>query len=96
MGVGISVAIHFIVPLKPVHGSVMKKVKKIDYTGVLLSSAATILILVPISGGGSTFAWDSATTISLLVIGVVCIVGFVLVEARFAALPILPCKQVRP
>lgn len=94
LGLAVSVVIHFIVPLKPVQGSVTAKLKMIDYTGVLVSSTATIFLLVPISGGGSTFPWSSAQMIVLLSMGVVCVIAFVLVEARFAKLPILPCKTL--
>lgn len=85
-------AIHWIVPLKPVHGKVLPKIKMIDYLGILLSSSATILLLVPISGGGSTFAWNSPLVIVMFILGAVCLAGFVAVEAWFARIPILPSK----
>lgn len=92
LGAIVAVVVHVIVPLKPVQGSVVEKLKMIDYVGILLSSAATIFLLIPISGGGTTFPWSSATTIALLVTGVVCLVAFVVAEAKIAKLPILPCK----
>jgi MFS family permease len=92
-GVIVSFAIHLIVPLKPVQGSAAAKLKMINYTGVLLASSATIFLLIPISGGGSTLACYSPTTIALLVSGVVCLAGFVVAEAKIAKLPILPCKS---
>jgi predicted membrane channel-forming protein YqfA (hemolysin III family) len=63
---------HFILPFKPVTGSMRKKLTQIDYLGILLSAAGTILLLVPISGGGSTFAWNSAVVIALLIVGALC------------------------
>jgi hypothetical protein len=50
-------------------------------------------LLVPISGGGSTFAWNSSVSIGLLVAGILSLIGFVVVEAWFAKLPILPCRS---
>ncbi|KAH7024950.1 major facilitator superfamily domain-containing protein [Microdochium trichocladiopsis] len=88
-------AIHWIVPLKPVHGKMLPKIKMIDYLGILLSSSATIFLLVPISGGGSTFAWSSPLTIILLVLGVGCLASFVAVEAWLAKIPILPMRLFR-
>ncbi|CAD0048648.1 unnamed protein product [Aureobasidium pullulans] len=38
----------------------------IDYWGILFGSAAIILILIPVSGGGSYFRWDSAMVIMTL------------------------------
>ena len=93
-GVLASVIIHIIVPLKPVHGSVMAKIRMIDYAGILLSSAGTVFLLIPISGGGSTFAWNSSISLGLLISGVLCLVAFVMVEAWFAKLPILPCESI--
>ena len=92
-GVLAAIIIHIIVPLKPVDGSVMAKVRMIDYAGILLSSAGTIFLLIPISGGGSTFDWTSSTCLGLLISGVLCLVAFVVVEAWFARLPILPRKS---
>jgi hypothetical protein len=49
-------------------------------------------IQVPISGGGSSFAWDSTVVIALLVVGSVMMVAFFVCEWKIASLPILPCK----
>jgi MFS family permease len=81
---------HFILPLKPVSGSIAKKLGQIDYLGIFLSAAATVLLLVPISGGGTTFAWSSPTAIALLVVGALCAVGFIVSQWKYARLPILP------
>lgn len=67
--------------------------KKIDYWGSLTSSVAIIFILIPISGGGVYFDWDSPMVISLLTVGGLAIFAFVLVEWRYARLPMLPCKS---
>ncbi|UOH83232.1 hypothetical protein LQV05_005951 [Cryptococcus neoformans] len=92
LAVLISVLIHFIIPFKPVTGSAKEKLKKIDYLGVVLSAGMTIMLLVPISGGGSTFEWNSPVVIGLLVAGGVCGLLFILVEWRVARLPILPLR----
>lgn len=92
LGALVALVVHLIIPLKPVQGSIAAKMKMIDYTGVLLSSSATIFLLIPISGGGSTFAWSSPTVITLLVSGGVCLAAFLVAEAKIAKLPILPCE----
>lgn len=68
--------------------------KKIDYWGILAGSAAIILILIPVSGGGSYFAWDSAMVIAMLAIGGCCMVAFVFIEYRVALLPMMPRKSI--
>lgn len=47
------------IPLRPVTGNTRDKLLKVDWLGNFLSLAGNLLILVPISGGGSLFAWDS-------------------------------------
>ncbi|KAI0477487.1 major facilitator superfamily domain-containing protein [Xylariaceae sp. FL0804] len=93
-GAVVAAAVHVIVPLRPVDGgrTVAAKLRMIDYAGVLLSSAATFCLLVPISGGGSTFAWSGPVAVALLVVGAACLVGFVVAEAKVARLPILPLR----
>jgi MFS family permease len=67
--------------------------KKIDHWGTLFGSAAIVLILIPVSGGGSYFAWDSSMVISMLVIGGGCALAFLFVEHKIAVLPMMPCKS---
>jgi MFS family permease len=68
--------------------------KKIDHWGILFGSAAIVLILIPISGGGSYFAWTSSMVISMLVIGGSCALAFLFVEHKIAMLPMMPCKSL--
>jgi MFS family permease len=66
--------------------------KKVDYIGVLTSSVGTIFLLIPISGGGAYFAWSSPLVISMLTIGTSSLILFVIVEWRFAKIPMMPGK----
>lgn len=50
---------------------------------------------VPLSGGGSTFAWSSPELIALFCVGAVALVAFAIVESRFASLPIFPGRLLR-
>lgn len=67
--------------------------KKIDHWGILFGSAAIVLILIPVSGGGSYFAWDSSMVISMLAVGGSCAVAFLFVEYKIAVLPMMPRKS---
>lgn len=69
-------------------------VRKIDYWGVITASVALILLLIPISGGGTYFEWSSPMVISMLTIGGVFTVAFLYVEWRVSALPMIPCKSI--
>ena len=62
---------------------------KIDFAGMgLLAAASTSLVLIT-TWGGTTYDWNSAVIISLIVATVLAGVAFVLVERR-AAEPIMP------
>jgi MFS family permease len=85
----------FLLPSSMRRASIKESVKKIDYFGVITSSIAIIFLLIPISGGGLYFVWDSPMVISMLVIGGVSLLLFLFVEWKVAALPMLPSKVVR-
>ncbi|KAG9942356.1 MFS general substrate transporter, partial [Aureobasidium melanogenum] len=65
-------------------------IKKIDYWGIFFGSAAIVLILIPVSGGGSYFVWDSPLVISMLAVGGICALAFFFVECKIALLPMMP------
>jgi MFS family permease len=85
------VVIYFLVPphTMPKDG-IRAKVAKIDFWGIITSSTATILLLIPISGLGSYFETRSTMVISMLTIGGVAAVLFVLIEWKVANLPMIP------
>ncbi|KXJ94622.1 major facilitator superfamily domain-containing protein [Microdochium bolleyi] len=80
-------------PSNPRSAGVRESISKIDFAGVLLSSVAVIFLLIPISGGGAYFPWDSPIVISMLIIGAVSLVLFVVVELKIARLPMIPVQM---
>lgn len=66
--------------------------KNIDYWGMLFSTAALALLLIPINGGGSTYAWDSALVIVMFIIGGLCFIAFLFIEWKFPKLPMIPIQ----
>ena len=85
---GVIVAI--ILPPSKTTGNTKEKMKTIDYWGTLASSVGVILILIPISGGGTYFPWSSPMVISMLVLGSISMIIFVLVEWKSAVMPMMP------
>lgn len=67
-------------------------VRMVDFGGLVFGTLAIILILIPVSEGGHGLAWSSPTIITMLAIGGVCSILFILVEWRFAKLPMMPRK----
>ncbi|KAJ9099214.1 hypothetical protein QFC21_004094 [Naganishia friedmannii] len=80
----------FALPLKSVKGDIRSKLKKIDYGGSVLTLAWAVLILLPLSWGGTQYAWDSAAVIAPLIIGIALLVFFMLYEWKIAVLPLIP------
>lgn len=85
----------FFLPLKHRSGDYLEKMRKIDYGGMMLNVASTLLLLIPLSGGGVTYAWDSAFFIACTVAGAVLGLVFVLYEWKLVALPIMPLRLYR-
>jgi len=84
----------FMLPNNALKTSFRESVKKIDYLGLFTGSSAILLILIPVSGGGTYFQWDSVMVITMLVLGAVCAVAFFFVEYKVALLPMMPCKYI--
>ncbi|KAL7418362.1 hypothetical protein Q5752_006820 [Cryptotrichosporon argae] len=89
------ILIQFTVPHKPLEGGIKEKLAKMDWIGSLLSLTMIICILVPLSGGGSTFAWNSPTVIALFIVGAAAMVAFIIVEGYVAGLPVFPGRILK-
>lgn len=87
-----SAVLVFFLPLKHTSTGTLEKVGKIDFGGIALNIASTLLLLIPLSGGGVTYAWSSAFFIGVTVTGAVLTILFVLYEWRLASLPIMPLR----
>lgn len=61
----------------------------IDWLGLVLMDVAAVAIVLVATWGGSEYAWSSPVIISMGVVGLACLVAFVLAERR-AVEPILP------
>jgi len=69
---------------------------KIDFLGLCFGTAAVILLLIPISSGGHNGTpWSSPEVVTMLVVGGICLMAFVLVEWKWARLPMMPLSMFR-
>ncbi|PYH87454.1 siderophore iron transporter [Aspergillus ellipticus CBS 707.79] len=70
--------------------------KKFDFLGFLLYAGGLVLVLLGLSWGGTSYAWDSAHVVAVLVIGFVSLIAFALYEI-FVPLeqPLLPMSLLR-
>ncbi|KAL2826094.1 major facilitator superfamily domain-containing protein [Aspergillus cavernicola] len=83
---------YFLIPDSARKDSLRTNLKRIDYFGIFASSIGIIFLLIPISGGGSYFEWDSPMVISMLVIGSLSLIAFFFIEWKVAVLPMLPME----
>ncbi|GAD92326.1 MFS drug transporter [Paecilomyces variotii No. 5] len=80
----------FVMPLRPVQGSWKKKLKAIDFLGVILTLSASTLIVLGLTWAGGDYQWKSVHVIVTLVIGGVLWVLFFLWEWKGHPLPLIP------
>lgn len=64
--------------------------KAIDWAGTFTLAGGTLMFLLGLQFGGTSYPWDSATVICLIVFGIVTIMVFVAVERYYARYPIVP------
>ncbi len=62
----------------------------IDWAGSLSILIGTIMVLLGLDFGGSTFAWSSPKVICLITFGALCIAFFIYNEKRLAKRPLMP------
>ncbi|KZT58921.1 MFS general substrate transporter [Calocera cornea HHB12733] len=86
------VVVIFLLPLRRVKGNMKTKLKQVDYLGTVLSLMGTMGILLPLSWGGTSFAWSSAAVIAPLILGALFIGLFLVVEWKFAKIPNIPLE----
>ncbi|KAK9368389.1 major facilitator superfamily domain-containing protein [Lipomyces kononenkoae] len=78
-----------IIPTNFKGGDYRHKLKQVDTPGILLSS---IFLLIPVSSGGTEYAWNSPLIISFLCISAVAAIAFVYVEWKVSLLPMIPLR----
>ncbi|GKT64369.1 efflux pump antibiotic resistance [Colletotrichum tofieldiae] len=64
--------------------------KAVDWSGSLLIVGGTLMLLMGLSFGGVTFAWNSATVINLIIFGVFTGFLFGLNEWKLVKYPVIP------
>ncbi|KAJ9390912.1 hypothetical protein DTO063F5_1356 [Paecilomyces variotii] len=80
----------FVMPLRPVQGSWKKKLKAIDFLGVILTLSGSTLIVLGLTWAGGDYQWKSLHVILTIVIGGVVWMLFFLWEWKGHPLPLIP------
>ncbi|KAF8456321.1 major facilitator superfamily domain-containing protein [Terfezia claveryi] len=72
--------------------SLVEGVKRVDWVGSALIIGGTVLFLLGMEFGGVSHPWDSAIVLCFLILGLTIMAVFVIVEWKFAKLPIMPLR----
>lgn len=85
----------FFLDVKTPRTPIVAGLKLIDWLGVFLICGGTLLLLFGLEYGGTTFPWDSATVLCLIIIGVALMVAFGFAERYVAKNPLTPPRIMR-
>ncbi|ETS76337.1 hypothetical protein PFICI_11724 [Pestalotiopsis fici W106-1] len=80
---------------KPRQGDILKNLRDSDWAGLCIFCTAILLILVPLTQGGSLYSWTDRRTIIPLCFGSVSLVAFILYEMFVPANPMIPPELFR-
>ncbi|KAE8354370.1 major facilitator superfamily domain-containing protein [Aspergillus coremiiformis] len=72
--------------------NVWMKLRRVDWFGVCTSMMAIVLILIPISQGGSVIPWNSPIVLTMFTLGAMLFAVFLIGEWRWVKLPLLPMR----
>ncbi|CRG87947.1 putative MFS-type transporter C1399,02 [Talaromyces islandicus] len=89
IGIGI-VCVFLFMRLHFVPTSLAEKLRRVDYVGTVIFVGSTTSFLIPLTWGGVMYDWDSWRTLVPLIIGIAGCIGFIVYEAYFASVPIVP------
>ncbi|KAF4182377.1 hypothetical protein CNMCM7927_000063 [Aspergillus lentulus] len=84
--------LYFVLPTSRMSGNMWTKLKMVDWFGVIVSVLAVVLVLVPVSQGGSALPWSSPIVIAMLSAACALWIAFVFLESRVVRLPIVPMR----
>ncbi|KAI0784111.1 iron permease [Abortiporus biennis] len=82
--------VSFYLRVKTPEGSVLSKLKRIDYIGNAIVISGTALAVTGLTFAGVRFPWNSAQVLAPLIIGLILIVAFIYYESKVAREPTIP------
>lgn len=90
-GVAIVILV-FVLKLHNPRTPVKEGLKALDWPGSVLIIGGTIMWLLGLEFGGVSFPWDSATTVCLLVFGILLVALFLVYEWKVPKYPVIPVR----
>ncbi|ERT01087.1 hypothetical protein HMPREF1624_02326 [Sporothrix schenckii ATCC 58251] len=87
--------IFFTLKLPTPHTPLLTGLKTIDWLGTLTITGGTLMLLMGLQFGGTSYPWNSAIVICLIVFGVVTIGLFIAIEHWVAKYPVVPTHMYK-
>ena len=69
--------------------------RAIDWIGTVLVVGGTSMFLLGMNFGGTTYSWDSAAVICLIIFGITTLAAFVVYEWKVAQYPLMPLRLLK-
>ncbi|KAJ2582428.1 hypothetical protein GGH95_001537 [Coemansia sp. RSA 1836] len=95
IGGALLIAIALLLRMPQPTGSLVEKLKKVDFLGSLVLIGSVTMLLLALNWGGKDYAWSSPRIVCLLVFSTVLMCLFLLIEWKFAMQPTVPIELFR-
>lgn len=89
------ILVTFLLPLRHVKGSVMSKLRRLDYYGSILTLAWAVAVLLALSWAGNQYPWVSIPVLLPLCLGIALLGLFIYIEIKVMPLPLIPFHILR-
>jgi Fungal trichothecene efflux pump (TRI12) len=86
------VGIYLFIHLESEPLSTKERLKRVDWTGIVILTGSLISLLYGITSGGVLHPWDSAAVLSSITTGVFGAGVFLFYESKFASEPMIPLR----
>jgi len=90
IGISCLVLIIFCFKMPKEKGSLLDKIRRIDFSGTFSIIGSLVCLLLGLNWGGQKYPWSSAIIISLFSVGFVLLIIYIIIECKFAKEPITP------
>ncbi|KAI0781950.1 iron permease [Abortiporus biennis] len=89
-----SVLVFFWLKVKTPPGSIMSKLRRIDWIGNMIVISGTTLAIVGLTFAGIRYPWSSVQVLAPLIIGMLLVCAFILYEAKVPEQPTIPWEVI--
>jgi len=90
IGIACLILIIFCFKMPKEKGSLMDKIRRIDFIGTFTIIGSLVSLLLGLNWGGQKYPWSSNIIIILFAIGFILLIAYAIIEYKFAKEPITP------